>query len=590
MFDGVLSISGQKWVYQKADENQVEFLMQKLNLPYIVCRMMAARGITPDDAQSFLDPKLQNLMPDPSSLKDMDKAAAFLADAIEAKKSVGIIGDYDADGATSSAILRRYLESFGLKVCVHIPERDEGYGPSMLAFEKFEEQSIKTVVTTDCGTTAFDVLDAATEKGFDIIVLDHHEAEVRLPHVFGVVNPKRLDETGSDASLKYLAAVGVVFLTLVAVNRELQNRSFFKTHDKPDLRTFLDLVALGTVCDVVPLLGLNRAYVKQGLKVIASRQNLGLTTLIDHSGIREKPTVYHLGYVLGPRINAGGRVGESDAGHRLLCTKNNDEALKLAEKLNQFNAERKDIEAYVLKEAIEQLEKEPQEYKMAFAFGENWHQGVIGIVAGKLKERYHLPAFVMDIEPDEVKGSARSVDGLDLGMLILAAKEKGLLLHGGGHTLAAGFSLSADKIDDFKKFAGEYISSRLSLDELTPNVNFDAVITLEGATLDVAEKIELLAPFGASHPEPKVVIEKVKIVQASVVGDGHVRCFIANSLGKGRLKAICFKCVDHALGQALLNANDRLFNVLGTLKVDSWMNTKNVQLVIDDLMEVSNNG
>ncbi len=586
MFDGALSISGQRWVYQKSDENQAEFLMQRLGLPYTVCRIMAARGIDADAAQNFLDPKIQNLMPDPSCLKDMDKTAVFLADVIEEKKPVGIIGDYDVDGATSSAVLRMFLEFFSVKVEVHIPERDEGYGPSTKAFEDFKAKGITTVVTTDCGTTAFDVLDKASDDGFDIIIIDHHEAEARLPKVVAVVNPKRLDETLNPPYLKYLAAVGVVFLTLVGVNRELKKRGFYEKHDKPDLLSYLDLVALGTVCDVVPLLGLNRAYVKQGLKVISNRQNLGLTTLIDNSSIKERPTVYHLGYVLGPRINAGGRVGDSSVGHRLLCTQSPSEALELSTKLNEFNAERKDIEAHVLNEALEQLEGKPQTYPMAFVYGNTWHQGVIGIVAGKLKERYHLPAFVMSIEEDEVKGSARSIEGLDLGALIMTAKEKGLLTKGGGHMMAAGFSLNEDKIEDFKRFVGEYIKQKLSADELVPSIDFDAVLSFDGATLDLAEKLSVLAPFGASHAEPKVVIEKIKIIKPSIVGDGHVRCFLAPVLGKGSLKAICFKCVDNMIGNALLNPNDRVFDVLGTLKIDAWMNNKTLQFVIEDLMEV----
>ena len=585
MFDGALSLSSQKWVYQKADENQTLRLVQELGLPYPVCRILEARGITPENAEFFLNPKLQTLMPDPCVLKDMEKAVHFLADLIEKKEKVGIIGDYDVDGATSSALLRRYLEFFGIEVHVHIPERDEGYGPSEQAFDEFRKAGIYNVITTDCGTTAFEVLENASQNGFNIVIIDHHEAETKLPKVLAVVNPKRLDEENAHPSLKYLAAVGVVFLVLVALNRELTNRSFFEKHAKPDLMQFLDLVALGTVCDVVPLLGLNRAYVKQGLKIISNRQNLGLTTLIDNSGIHERPTVYHLGYVLGPRINAGGRVGDSSVGHKLLCIQSPEEALTLAQKLNAFNTERKDIEAHVLSEALEQLEGKPQTYPMAFVYGDTWHQGVIGIVAGKLKERYHLPSFVMSIEPDEVKGSARSVAGLDLGALIMTAKEKGLITKGGGHIMAAGFSLMPDKIEDFKNFVGAYIKDKLFEGEVTPSIDFDAVVTLTGANLDLAEKLAVLAPFGADNPEPKIVIEKVKIVKPAIVGEGHVRCFLASDYENGSLKSICFKCADSLIGQALLNPKDRRFNVLGTLRIDEWMNTKNLQFTIEDIME-----
>ncbi|HCU58908.1 MAG TPA: single-stranded-DNA-specific exonuclease RecJ [Alphaproteobacteria bacterium] len=587
MFDDALSLLGKKWVYQKADENQVEFLVQRLGLPYAVCRVLALRGVKAESAELFLDPKLQTLMPNPSCLNDMDKTAAFLADVIEKKEKVGIIGDYDVDGATSSALLRRFLEFFGVSVAVHIPERDEGYGPSKKAFDEFEFQGIKNVVTTDCGTTAFDVLGEAATRGFKIVVLDHHEAETKLPDVLAVVNPKRLDEQNDYPYLKYMAAVGVVFLTLVAVNRELKNRGFYEKHEKPDLMRELDLVALGTVCDVVPLLGLNRAYVKQGLKVISNRTNLGLTTLIDNSGISQRPTVYHLGFVLGPRINAGGRVGDSSIGHKLLCTSSPSEALELSQKLNGFNAERKDIEAHVLSEALEQLEGCPQKYPMAFVYGKTWHQGVIGIVAGKLKERYNLPSFVMSVEADEVKGSARSISGLDLGALIMTAKEKGILTKGGGHMMAAGFSLNEDRIEDFRKFVGEYIKEKLPDEALMPTIDFDAVLDLGGANLDLAEKLEILAPFGANNPEPKIVIENVKIIKPMIVGEDHVKCLLSNGRSNA-LKAICFKCADNEVGNALLNSKDGKFDVLGTLRVDSFMNNKNIQLTIEDMKRIEN--
>jgi len=586
-FNHFLSVSGKRWIYQRADENQVEFLMQRLGLPYAVCRVLQVRGVDADGAQNFLEPKIQTLMPNPSSLKDVDKTASFLADVVEHKQKVGIIGDYDVDGATSSALLRRYLEFFGNEVFVHIPEHDEGYGPNKKAFDEFAAEGIKAVVTTDCGTTAFEILDQAADKGFDIVVIDHHEAEMKLPRVLAVVNPKRLDEENKYPYLRYMSAVGVVFLTLVAVNRELKKRGFFETHDKPDLMRDLDLVALGTVCDVVPLVGLNRAYVKQGLKVISNRTNLGLATLIDNSGISQRPTVYHLGYVLGPRINAGGRVGDSSIGHKLLCTKSPSEALELSHKLNQFNVERKDIEAHVLSEALEQLEGKSQEYPMAFVYGNTWHQGVIGIVAGKLKERYNLPSFVMSVEEDEVKGSARSINGLDLGALIMTAKEKGILTKGGGHVMAAGFSLNKDRIEDFRKFVGEYIEEKLPDEALMPTIDFDAVVSLGGANTDLAEKMDILEPFGTGNPEPKIVIENVKISKPFIVGEGHIRCMLTDG-HSNMLKAICFKCADNELGQALLKTKEQRFDVLGTLRIDSFMNKKNLQLTIEDMRKVSN--
>lgn len=429
-FENVKSLGGNLWKTAPVDERKAELISQSCNLPLLVAEILASRGIAPQDVSNFIEPKLQNLLPDPSVMKDMSKAAAKIAEAVISGRKIAIIGDYDVDGATSSSVLRLFLESVGCEPLVHIPEREEGYGPSTAAFDEFAAQGADFVITVDCGTTAFNIFDYAKEKGFEVIVLDHHEAETRLPDVYAVVNPKRLDESDEYPYLKYMAAVGVVFVAIVAVNRELRERGFYQTHPEPSLIQWLDLVALGTVCDVVPLLGLNRAFVRQGLKIMAQRRNVGLRALIDKAAINEAPGAFHLGFVLGPRINACGRVGEAALGNRLLCIKDDFQASILADKLNEFNAQRKEIEGYVLEKAIEMLEGTPQEYPIAFVAGNDWHQGVIGIVAGKLKERYNLPAFVMSVESDEVKGSARSVPGVDLGALIIAAKEKGVITKG----------------------------------------------------------------------------------------------------------------------------------------------------------------
>lgn len=403
------SLGGNLWKIANCDERLSELISQRYNLPAIVARILALRDIAVDEVQNFIEPRLQNLMPNPFVLKDMEKAAKRIAKAVMEHQKVAIIGDYDVDGATSSAVLRLFLEALGVKPEVHIPERDEGYGPSIKAVDDFKALGAQLLITADCGTTAFEVLEYATAQGMDVVVLDHHEAEVKLPKIYAIVNPKRLDEENDYPYLRYMAAVGVVFMTIVAINRELREQGYFKDNIEPNLMQWLDLVALGTVCDVVPLKGLNRAYVRQGLKIMANRGNIGLTALIDKSAISEAPSAFHLGYVLGPRINACGRVGESCMGNKLLCMQDVYAANNLADKLNEFNAQRKDIEAYVMLSAIEILEGTPQSYPIAFVYGKDWHQGVIGIVAGKLKERYNLPSFVMSIEADEVKGSARSI-------------------------------------------------------------------------------------------------------------------------------------------------------------------------------------
>ncbi len=563
------------------DERRAELIAQRFALPLPVARIIASRGIPVDDVANFINPKLQNLMPDPFCMKDMEKAAKRIAEAIVKKQKVAIIGDYDVDGATSSSVLRLYLESVGIEPEIHIPERDEGYGPSRQAFDEFAALGAELVITVDCGTTAFDVFDYVGSLNIPVIVLDHHEAEVRLPEVYAVVNPKRLDESDDYPYLKYMAAVGVVFCTIVAVNRELRKQGFFAGREEPNLLQWLDLVALGTVCDVVPLLGLNRAFVRQGLRIMSLRSNTGLRALIDKSGISEAPSAFHLGYVLGPRINACGRVGEASLGNKLLCSRDDFQAGQLADKLNEFNAQRKEIEAYVLLSAIEMLEGTPQEYPIAFAAGKDWHQGVVGIVAGKLKERYNVPAFVMSIEPDEVKGSARSVPGVDLGALIIAAKEKGLLTKGGGHTMAAGFSLSEDKIEAFRRFAGEYVRQKLGEEDVAPVIEVDSALDLLGANTDFAAALELLEPFGAGNAEPKIVLEHVRIVKPGIVGAGHVRCFLTSGNG-GSLKAMAFKIADTELGKTLLNSQGAVFDIAGVLRRDNWQGRNSVQFIIDD--------
>ncbi len=584
-FENTKSLNGCLWKVVPYDERKAELLSQKFGLPPLVAQILVQRGIGPDETPSFLDPKIQSLMPNPFVLKDMEKAAKRIAEAIVKKQKIAIIGDYDVDGATSTSVLRLFLENVGIEPLVHIPERDEGYGPSIMAVDEFLTAGADLVITVDCGTTAFEPLEYATQKGLEVIVIDHHEAEVLLPKVYAVVNPKRLDEENQIEYLKYMAAVGVVFFTIVAVNRELRKAGFYAGRDEPNLMNWLDLVALGTVCDVVPLLGLNRAYVRQGLRIMAQRNNPGLKSLIDKSGISEAPNAFHLGFVLGPRINACGRVGEASLGNKLLCAKDAFYAETLAEKLNEFNDKRKEIEAYVLLKAIEILEGTPQEYPIAFAAGNDWHQGVIGIVAGKLKERYNLPAFVMSIEDDEVKGSARSVPGVDLGALIIAAKEKGILTKGGGHTMAAGFSLNEDKIEEFRKFVGEYVREKIGDEAIVPVINADGVLDVSGATPELAKSLAMLEPFGAQNPEPRLVLPRVHISKASIVGSGHIRCFLTSASG-GSLKAMAFRMADTEAGMALLNHRGAVYNVIGTLRQDNWMGRNGVQFIIEDVSEV----
>lgn len=577
------SLGGNLWKVSSVDERAAELMVQRCSVPYIIARILTLRGIGADEVPVYLEPKIQGLMPNPSVLKDVEKAAKRIAEAIVNKQKIAIIGDYDVDGATSSAVLRLFLEAVGIVPDVHIPEREEGYGPSIRAVDEFKAKGAELLITTDCGTTAFEPLEYAVSQGMDVIVIDHHEAEAKLPKVYAVVNPKRLDEDNSYPYLKYMAAVGVVFMVVVAINRELRERKFYTPELlEPNLMQWLDLVALGTVCDVVPLKGLNRAYVRQGLKIMAASKNTGLKVLLEKAGLSGAPTAFHLGFVLGPRINAGGRVGASDISHKLLCCSKEYEAQLLADKLNEYNVQRKDIENYVLLQAIEMLEGNPQAYPIAFVAGADWHQGVIGIVAGKLKERYNLPSFVMSIEADEVKGSARSIPQVDLGALVMAAKEKGLLTKGGGHTMAAGFSLEESKIEDFRKFVGEYVVSKIGEEAITPVLEIDAVLDVAGATKELAKALDGLEPYGAGNPEPKLMLKNVYIIRPSLVGIGHVRCVLSSDSG-GSLKGMAFRVGDNDIGQAMLNSKGERFDVVGVLRRDCWQGRDDVQFIIEDI-------
>ena len=583
-----VSLGGNLWQIASVDERKAEMFAQKFNMPYIVAKILAMRQIEEKDVENFLNPKISNLMPDPFVLKDMQRAAERIAAAIIEKQKIGIIGDYDVDGATSTSVFKLFLRQLGIEPEIHIPDREEGYGPSKQAIDDFKGQGVELVLTLDCGTTAFEPLEYATSLGMDVVVVDHHEAETKLPKIYAVVNPKRLDEENDYPYLKYLAAVGVVFMTVVAVNRCLRQKKFYTAErPEPDLKKWLDLVALGTVCDVVALRGLNRAYVTQGLKVMATRSNKGLKTLMDKANLAEPPTAFHLGYVLGPRINACGRVGDADMGNQLLCCESDYQAELLAEKLNEFNAARKDIENYVLLEAMKQLEGTPQQYPIAFVYGRDWHQGVIGIVAGKLKERYNVPAFVMSVEKDEVKGSARSIPQVDLGSLIIAAKEKGLITKGGGHIMAAGFSLEEEKIEQFRKFVGEYVIEKIGTEAIIPVVEIDAMLDVGGANTELADYLEKLEPFGAGNPEPRLMVRNVKIVRPSLIGVGHVRCILTSDNGAS-IKAIAFRVGDNEIGNAMLNPGNGKFDAVGVLRHDRWNGRNEVQFIIEDLRKVSN--
>ena len=574
------SLSGRLWRERAGDERAGLAIAQRLGCPELVGRLLARRGVAPEAAERFLEPRLKDELPDPSHLLDMDKAVTRLVAALERRETIAVFGDYDVDGATSAALLRRFFEAAGGRVRVYVPDRQrEGYGPNAPALLRLKDEGAGVVVTVDCGITAFAPLAAAAAAGLDVIVVDHHVGEPALPRASAVINPNRLDETSAHGTL---AAVGVAFLLAIAVNRALRRIGWYAGRAEPDLMAWLDLVALGTVCDVVPLTGLNRALVAQGLKVMRGRGNAGIAALADVAHVSEPLGAYHAGFILGPRVNAGGRVGASDLGARLLACEDAAEAHSLAERLDALNTERREIEAQVLAQAIAQVES-GSKAALLFAAGESWHPGVVGIVASRLKDRYNRPACVVAMGNGVGRGSGRSVRGLALGPAIIAARQAGLLLNGGGHAMAAGFTVAAERLLDLKTFLEERAREALGDGEPVPELVIDGALSAAAATSELAALVERIGPFGTGNPEPRFVLPQMRVLRADVVGGAHVRLILADGAGAGRIKAIAFRAVDGPLAPALLQNAGAGFHVVGHLRHDRWQGREEVQLLVDDV-------
>jgi single-stranded-DNA-specific exonuclease len=582
------SVSGRRWRERAADERIARAIAQKLELPEIVARLLAARGLDAETAPAFLAPRLRDALPDPAHLKDMEKAAVRLADAVERSERVAIFGDYDVDGATSAALLYRYLAKVGAPPVVYVPDRmKEGYGPNAPALLKLRAEGATVVVTVDCGILAHAPLAAAAAAGLDVIVVDHHAAEPALPPAFAAINPNRLDET---SPLKTLAAVGVAFLLLVALNRELRRRGRFAESGEPELLDLLDLVALGTVCDVVPLVGLNRVLVAQGLKIMARRGNAGLVALAEVAGIAEPLGAFHSGFMLGPRVNACGRVGESTLGWRLLASDDPVEAKQLAARLDAHNRERQAIEAEVLSQAIVRAQEQAALGRAVVTVaGRNWHPGVVGIVASRVVERIGRPACVVGIvegpEGAVGKGSGRSIPGADLGAAVIAARLAGLLVNGGGHKMAAGFTVAEDKIEAFAAFVAERLAPAVAKAGGVPALTIDAPLAPDGASPELLAQLERLAPFGVGNGEPRLALAAARIAFVDPAGEQHLRVAIPLERG-GRLKAIAFRAAGTPLGDALLANRGGALHLAGHLRADRWNGRDDVQFVIEDAAAV----
>ena len=576
-----ISISGKSWILKKFNEEEISYIKENFFLDEITSKLLSIRKIKKEDINSFLNPSIKNFLPNPNNLIDMKKSTLRTITAIKNKEKIAIFGDYDVDGATSTALLGKYFSRLKIDYETYIPDRKkEGYGPSVKSFEELINNGAKIIFTVDCGTLSFEAIDYAKERNIDVIVLDHHQSEVKLPNAYSIVNPNRLDD---KSNLQYLCAAGVSFMFLVSLNRELRTNNWFINNNinEPNLINYLDLVSLGTVCDVVPLVGLNRAIVKQGLKVIKSKKNLGLKTLLDICKIETKPSIYHLGYMLGPRINAGGRVGKCSHGANLLLNSNPKEAFKLASELDLFNKERQILE----KDLLQKILNETKDYSndpVLVLSGKNWHEGVIGIVAARLKDKFNKPVIIISIENNTGKASARSIVGFDIGSVIIAATQEKILLKGGGHKMAGGFSIMVDNIEKFKEFI--FRKFRNINEDLTSEkpLLLDSVISPSALNLDFYNKVNTLAPFGSGNPEPKFIIEDLKTINGKIVGEKHIKSVLIGKDGAS-IKTISFNALENGLGAYLIKKNNKIFNIAGKLSLNEWKGQSNVEFIIDDI-------
>ena len=579
------SLTGRAWRERPADAETVRRHQLALGLSEPLARALASRGVPADGGETYLNPTLKALFPDPSSFLDMDRAAQILIDALLADRPMTVFADYDVDGASSAAQIVRWFRVMGKELPIYVPDRmTEGYGPSPAAFRKIRASGVELVVTVDCGAAAYEALACAQEIGLEVVVIDHHLMRDQIPQVAALVNPNR---PGCPSGQGVLAAAGVAFVLLAALNREARGRGLFEARAEPDLRQWLDLAALGAICDVTQLVGFNRALTAQGLKVMSAWRNLGLKALLDVAKGSGPAGVFHAGFILGPRINAGGRIGRSDLGARLLSTDDPEEAAALAAELDALNASRKEVEKEILDEAVRIAERESNQADapLVLVAADDWHPGVIGIVASRLRERYRKPALVIGVDraANVGKGSGRSQPGVNLGRAVQAAFEEGLLLAGGGHAMAAGLSVRPEMIPDLRDFLNTRLAAETQAAAAEDGLDIDALVTAGGADRSLYGAFQRLAPFGPGNPEPMFAAANVRVERPMALRGGHVRATLTDGSG-GRLKAVAWRAEDTDLGRALLGGAGAL-HVAGRLKPDDWQGRESVELEIEDVAD-----
>ena len=584
------SLTGQKWVERatRVQLGQAQIMREQYDIDEIVGRVLAGRDVSAENAMAFLDPKLRDLMPDPSVFADMDRAAERLADAIEFKQSVAIFGDYDVDGAASSALLHKYLKHWGNTCEIHIPDRIfEGYGPNATAIRQLIDNGAQLLVTVDCGSTSHEALAQATKLGVDVVVLDHHQVDEQPLDVTAFVNPNRHDDLSGQG---HLCAAGVVFMTLVALNRELRKRKLISdASPAPDLMMWLDLVALATVCDVVPLKGLNRAFVLRGIEIMRQRKNIGLSALAKAARQDGPAAPWHLGFLLGPRINAGGRIGDAALGAKLLTTENPTDAEEIAVRLDVLNGERQAMEAAMLKEAIDEADAEiglGEGPAVIVTERETWHPGVVGLLASRLKDRFNRPAFAIAFDGEGVgAGSGRSINGVDLGRCVREAVETGLLVKGGGHAMAAGLTINRAKLGDFRRFLEDHLGEQVTQVRENQVLKIDGALSARAATISLFDRIEKAGPFGSAHSQPVYAFPNHTLQFSDIVGQNHVR-FSLRSPDGAELRGIGFRIAETPLGQALLEGRGKVMHFAGMLSKDFYRGNQRIQLRLLDAAPV----
>ncbi len=575
------SINGKKWIFKKFDHNETINFAEKYSLSDTVAKLLSIRKKNINNLDLFLNPKIKNHLPNPFILKDMDLATKRTYEAVLNNDKIGIFGDYDVDGATSTAILAKYFRSINCEILTYIPDRQkEGYGPSAIGFKKLINKGVKIIFTVDCGTLSYEAIQYANDEKVDVIVLDHHQSEVNLPNALAIVNPNRYDD---KSGLEYLCAAGVCFIFLIALNKMLRDNNWFinKKTIEPNILNFLDLVSLGTVCDVVPLVGLNRAIVKQGLKIMKKRSNLGLKTLYDLCKIESEPTTYDLGFKLGPRINAGGRVGKSSHGAELLISNDPQKAFQLAIDLDKSNLERRSIES-IMSEQINNEVKKFHNHPVLVISGKSWHEGVIGIVAARIKDKYQKPTILISLNKNIGKGSARSVIGFDIGSEVIKAVQNKVLEKGGGHKMAAGFTIKEENISFFRDtLIKNYLKKSVNTVE-NSYLYLDSIISPSSLNLPFYNEVNFLAPYGSGNNEPKFLIEDLKVISSNIVGENHIKAVLLGKDGN-TFKTFTWNAKNTPLETYLNTNSKKKINIVGKMKLNEWRGEKKVEFIIEDI-------